>query len=937
MGGRWIRPRAAAVLAAAILVLPTPTAVLSAGPVYGGIPAAPTLIAPIDGAVVGAAPRLTWAGNVNAVYYTVKVWPVGSPENLMCQTPSHGLTADCLDVPPGPYEWTVQSIGNHGHPGGISAIGSFTRSALSLAAPGLVSPANGAVLDYPDAMGRLRWQAVPGAANYQLEVSTSPTFSEGDLPLHYSFPVVSANVPADQLGVLRYWRVRGVNAQRTAAGPWSVTRTFTVTWSEAPTLISPIDGGSASNIVLVWTPVKGATDYDFEITTAGDADFSDATRASPWPASHWAPWGPTPAGDLRWRVRARNGDGGITAWSAARTIHRDANAPVAQEPDPIAPPIITLTGPADGATVPSSDDALLTWAAVAGAVGYQVDARRAGGDWWNAPWTVGAGPLAASFDAGATYGWRVRAIGDGGVLGEWSSERQLSVAPPGPIVIESPPDQGELLASRPIVTWQAANGVGIYWVDICDNPTFAGECVLNQPTEGPSMVLPELAAGRWYLRVRGGTGPTIAQSDVRAFDMVDDVAPTGAIYLAGSPWTAQSTITVEVESDDGQDAPTEVQLSADQATWEAHSLPDFGSANIPWSLTSPDHGGSAPGQRTVYARFRDAAGNWSPIIAASTWYGMENPTDSTPPAGTISIAGGAASTTTRMPLVHVPATDISGVTMISLSTDGVTWVDRPYWPDQQVTLPAGNGLKTVHVKWQDGSGNWSGVSFDTITLGPVGPTATAPTYAFVSGATLRSVLTPTKFSWTGADATSSITHYQAHLSTDGGAYASISTSLPSATLTRSLAAGHTYRLRVRGIDKAGVVGAWVYGATFTVSAYSETSTRIAYSGTWYRPASTAYWAGYERYAKAAGATASFTFTGRAYALIGCVGPTRGSLKVYVNGVLVKTVSTYASTTTCRRVLFSLSWSTAASRTISVVASGTSGHPRVDVDTIVVAY
>jgi hypothetical protein len=154
---------------------------------------------------------------------------------------------------------------------------------------------------------------------------------------------------------------------------------------------------------------------------------------------------------------------------------------------------------------------------------------------------------------------------------------------------------------------------------------------------------------------------------------------------------------------------------------------------------------------------------------------------------------------------------------------------------------------------------------------------------------------------------------------------------------RNLASGHTYRLRVRAVDRAGLTGTWVYGSTFTVSAYQETSARITYSGTWYRPASTSYWGGYEKDAKAAGAKASFTFTGRAYALLGCVGPTRGSFKVYVNGVLIKTVSTYATTTSCKRVLVALSWSTAVSRKITIVVSGTSGHPRVDLDAIVAAY
>ena len=214
------------------------------------------------------------------------------------------------------------------------------------------------------------------------------------------------------------------------------------------------------------------------------------------------------------------------------------------------------------------------------------------------------------------------------------------------------------------------------------------------------------------------------------------------------------------------------------------------------------------------------------------------------------------------------------------------------------------------------------------------PVTTAPKFGFVSGGTVSSGLVPTKFTWTGSDAGSGIARYHAAISKDGGTYSLISSSLSSASLTRNLTPGHSYRLRVRAVDKAGNVGVWVYGSTFTVRSYQETSSRITYTGTWKRPTSTGYWGSYERYATAAGAKASFTFTGKAYALIGCVGPARGSAKVYVNGVLVATISTYAATTSCKKVLYATTWSTAISRKVSIVVSGTSGHPRVDVDAVV---
>jgi hypothetical protein len=55
--------------------------------------------------------------------------------------------------------------------------------------------------------------------------------------------------------------------------------------------------------------------------------------------------------------------------------------------------------------------------------------------------------------------------------------------------------------------------------------------------------------------------------------------------------------------------------------------------------------------------------------------------------------------------------------------------------------------------------------------------------------------------------------------------------------------------------------------------------------------------------------------------------------VYVNGVLAKTVSLYAATSTARTVVYSRTWSSTATRTIIIKVVGTARHPRVDLDAI----
>jgi hypothetical protein len=143
--------------------------------------------------------------------------------------------------------------------------------------------------------------------------------------------------------------------------------------------------------------------------------------------------------------------------------------------------------------------------------------------------------------------------------------------------------------------------------------------------------------------------------------------------------------------------------------------------------------------------------------------------DATPPTGTVSINGGAVATNNRTVTLALAATDpliggapgtSSGVTQEATDVDGngtfpceVTVIDgdnsgcaRPFVPSVAATVPAGDGVKTVGVKFGDGArantrpcptiicafllgapilGNESPVATDTILLDTVKPVAIA--------------------------------------------------------------------------------------------------------------------------------------------------------------------------------------------------------------------
>jgi hypothetical protein len=277
----------------------------------------------------------------------------------------------------------------------------------------------------------------------------------------------------------------------------------------------------------------------------------------------------------------------------------------------------------------------------------------------------------------------------------------------------------------------------------------------------------------------------------------------------------------------------------------------------------------------------------------------------------------------------------SGVDQVALSNDGTTWTTRAYAPTQAWTLSSTNGTRTVYAKWRDAAGNWSTVATDTIVLDTVVPTATAPTNRLVNGSAISAGRTTVRLGWTGSDATSGIDRYELSQSTDGGGWTAVSTSLTTTSLDRALAHGHTYSFRVRAVDTAGNIGSWMTGPVFRLTHYGESSASVKYSSTWSTSTSSVYWGGKAKASSQAGAKASLTFTGRSVELVSRKGPARGKAQIYINGVLKATIDLYASSYLNQRVVWTGSWSSSATRTITVRVVGTPGRPRIDLDAFVV--
>jgi hypothetical protein len=154
-----------------------------------------------------------------------------------------------------------------------------------------------------------------------------------------------------------------------------------------------------------------------------------------------------------------------------------------------------------------------------------------------------------------------------------------------------------------------------------------------------------------------------------------------------------------------------MRFGNDGSTWS--SWESYGSSKS-WTLASSN------GTKTVYAQFRDAAGNVS--SSATDTIGL----DTTAPSGSVVIDGGASWTTSTSVTLGLSASDsTSGLSDMRFSNDGSSWSTwESYGTSKSWTLTSGGGTKTVYVQFRDAAGNASGSVTDTIGLDAAAPTGT---------------------------------------------------------------------------------------------------------------------------------------------------------------------------------------------------------------------
>jgi hypothetical protein len=112
------------------------------------------------------------------------------------------------------------------------------RSATRLHTPALSAPADDARVGSVSAFS---WSSAKGAAKYEFQLSADEDF--GSVVLGQgrgSFQTMNTFATIDKAlaNGAYHWRVRAID-RRDDAGPWSPTRSLTVSWTDRPTLLAP--------------------------------------------------------------------------------------------------------------------------------------------------------------------------------------------------------------------------------------------------------------------------------------------------------------------------------------------------------------------------------------------------------------------------------------------------------------------------------------------------------------------------------------------------------------------------------------------------------------------------------------------------------------------------------------------------------------------------
>jgi len=207
-----------------------------------------------------------------------------------------------------------------------------------------------------------------------------------------------------------------------------------------------------------------------------------------------------------------------------------------------------------------------------------------------------------------------------------------------------------------------------------------------------------------YVEFRDNAGNSSVCSDTI---VLDTKAPSCSVVIDGDgPYATLRDVTLSLASGDAGTGVAEMGFSDDALAWT--NWEPYAETRA-WTLLGPD------GTKTVYARFRDAAGNVSECSDAIML-------DTTPPTCSVLINEGVPYAVSTNAILNLSAIDAgSGLSEMRFKEGSASWTAwEPFAATKSWILESGDTEKLVSAQFKDMAGNFSECS-DGIVLDTVPP------------------------------------------------------------------------------------------------------------------------------------------------------------------------------------------------------------------------
>ena len=386
-----------------------------------------------------------------------------------------------------------------------------------------VSKSAVSVIPTPDGMSRrpeLKWQPLPGAAQYEIWLSDARTPSVAVVRKHIKSDSGTFALSEDLADCSYRFQVRGIAADGTT-GVWSGVNQFSVS---TKTTIEPVTKQFTLRPHIEWNPVAGAAAYDLYIRRLNSKDAPITLQVDAQNELSYVPSSGFAAGNYRVWVRPVGQDGKPGNWSAFTSFSSGIEANLAVEATEVkANQLVDFTisemPEAKYLDVWIDDPAPGMTTAARGLSRHDFSTT-----------------LAHSFETQGKYRIWVRIVSEDGSTGLWSAPAEVIVrGRPGAVATENQ------LAStdRPRISWTPVLGAASYEIRVRNIDTDAIQAFTSRIGTSILNLTQPLPLGRYQTEVRA-----ISQDGVE-----------GEWATTNEPYVSQPVLTLQKLSQNADKTP----------------------------------------------------------------------------------------------------------------------------------------------------------------------------------------------------------------------------------------------------------------------------------------------------------------------------------------------------------------------------------------------